>query len=69
MDQESPALESITLERHMISPGVRRIPIKIGRIRGFLFIPPGDGPFPGVIDIYGGQGGVDEHRAGKKNAK
>ena len=25
-----------------------------GRIRGTLFIPPGSGPFPAVINIYGG---------------
>ncbi|XP_046567762.1 bile acid-CoA:amino acid N-acyltransferase-like isoform X1 [Haliotis rubra] len=34
------------VRRRYISKGVQRFPIKIGRIRGTLFVPSGDGPFP-----------------------
>jgi len=30
-----------------MAEGVKRFPVREGRIRGTLFIPPGDGPFPG----------------------
>ncbi|XP_067895592.1 acyl-coenzyme A thioesterase 1-like [Heterodontus francisci] len=50
-------------ERWFMKEGVTRIPVREGRVRGVLFVPPGDGPFPGVIDMYGSVGGVVEHRA------
>ena len=30
-----------------MADGVKRIPVREGRIRGTLFLPPGEGPFPG----------------------
>ncbi|XP_006013635.1 acyl-coenzyme A amino acid N-acyltransferase 2 isoform X2 [Latimeria chalumnae] len=63
---ENPEVEAaaaVTLERWFRSPGVRRIPIREGRVRGALFLPPGDGPFPGVIDMFGGAGGLIEFRS------
>ena len=30
-----------------MAEGVKRIPVREGRIRGTLFLPPGNGPFPG----------------------
>ncbi|XP_020857906.1 bile acid-CoA:amino acid N-acyltransferase [Phascolarctos cinereus] len=54
---------SETVERWYSVPGVQRIQIKEGRIRGILFLPPGEGPFPGVIDLYGHIGGLIEFRA------
>ncbi|XP_067397636.1 acyl-coenzyme A amino acid N-acyltransferase 2-like [Emydura macquarii macquarii] len=57
-------LATCTLERWYVSPGVERVPIKEGRVRGALFLPPGPGPFPGVIDMFGGAGGLIEFRAG-----
>ena len=30
-----------------MADGVKRIPVGEGRIRGTLFLPPGEGPFPG----------------------
>ncbi|XP_010013950.1 PREDICTED: LOW QUALITY PROTEIN: acyl-coenzyme A amino acid N-acyltransferase 2-like [Nestor notabilis] len=33
-------------------------------VRGALFLPPGPGPFPGVVDLFGGAGGLIEFRAG-----
>ncbi|XP_062945142.1 peroxisomal succinyl-coenzyme A thioesterase-like [Cynocephalus volans] len=50
-------------ERHFLRPGVRREPVRAGRVRGSLFLPPGPGPFPGIIDIFGLGGGLLEYRA------
>ncbi|XP_007886311.2 acyl-coenzyme A thioesterase 1 [Callorhinchus milii] len=52
-----------TNERWFMREGVKRIPVREGNIRGTLFVPPGDGPFPGVVDMYGSVGGLIEHRA------
>ncbi|XP_036437895.1 acyl-coenzyme A thioesterase 5-like isoform X1 [Colossoma macropomum] len=52
-----------TNERHFTGPGVRRAPVSDGRIRGTLFTPPGEGPFPGIIDLYTLGGGMCEPRA------
>ncbi|KAL1776794.1 bile acid-CoA:amino :amino acid N-acyltransferase [Sigmodon hispidus] len=59
----SPPMDSLTLERWYVAPGVTRIQVKEGRIRGALFLPPGEGPFPGVIDLFGSTGGLVEFRA------
>ncbi|XP_041615506.1 dynein light chain 1, axonemal isoform X1 [Vulpes lagopus] len=50
-------------ERHFLRPGVRRVPVRVGRVRGTLFLPPGAGPFPGIIDLYGSGGGLCEYKA------
>nr|XP_023483843.1 LOW QUALITY PROTEIN: acyl-coenzyme A thioesterase 4 [Equus caballus] len=50
-------------ERAFLGPGVRREPVRAGRVRGTLFLPPGPGSFPGVIDIFGVGGGLLEYRA------
>ncbi|XP_050702390.1 acyl-coenzyme A thioesterase 1-like isoform X1 [Eriocheir sinensis] len=49
--------------RHYMAPGVQRIPVRYGSVRGSLFLPPGDGPFPGVIDLFGTAGGLLEYRS------
>lgn len=59
----SPPIDSLTLERWYVAPDVTRIQVKEGRLRGALFLPPGDGPFPGVIDLFGSTGGLIEFRA------
>ncbi|XP_003224159.2 bile acid-CoA:amino acid N-acyltransferase [Anolis carolinensis] len=56
-------LATCTVERWYVAPGVERFQIKTGRVRGALFVPPGPGPFPGVIDLFGGSGGLFEFRA------
>ncbi|KAL7646641.1 UNVERIFIED_CONTAM: hypothetical protein RMT77_001892 [Armadillidium vulgare] len=56
-------LDSVTHERIYMTENTTRIPIKEGRVRGALFIPKGEGPFPGVIDLFGNTGGLIEHRA------
>ncbi|KAM6171623.1 acyl-coenzyme A thioesterase 1-like isoform 2-T2 [Erethizon dorsatum] len=50
-------------ERHFLSPGVRRVPVREGRVRATLFLPPGPGPFPGIVDLFGLGGGLLEYRA------
>ncbi|XP_066470137.1 bile acid-CoA:amino acid N-acyltransferase [Tiliqua scincoides] len=60
--QDQPAASQI-VERWYSTPGMQRISVRHGRIRGALFIPAGQGPFPGVIDIFGGIGGLIEFRA------
>ncbi|XP_077444026.1 acyl-coenzyme A thioesterase 1 [Stigmatopora argus] len=56
-------LASETNEREYMTEGMRRIPVQEGRVRGVLFIPPGKGPFPGIIDLYILGGGLNEQRA------
>ncbi|KAM4707502.1 acyl-coenzyme A amino acid N-acyltransferase 2-like isoform 1-T2 [Discoglossus pictus] len=51
------------VERWYVAPGVKRIQVREGRIRGALFLPPGDGPFRGIIDMFGGLGGLVEFRS------
>nr|XP_006130409.1 acyl-coenzyme A thioesterase 3-like [Pelodiscus sinensis] len=50
-------------ERKFLGEGVKRIPVREGRLKATLFLPPGSGPFPGLIDLYGSGGGLVEYRA------
>ncbi|KAK2120074.1 hypothetical protein P7K49_001460 [Saguinus oedipus] len=68
---------SLTLKRWYVAPGVTRIQVREGRLRGTLFLPSecavcersrtmhvlGEGQFPGVIDLFGDLGGLVEIRA------
>lgn len=54
---------SQTVQRWFSGPGVQRVQIREGRVRGALFLPPGEGPFPGIMDLFGGIGGLVEFRA------
>uniref|UniRef100_A0A8C3HHJ0 Dynein axonemal light chain 1 n=1 Tax=Chrysemys picta bellii TaxID=8478 RepID=A0A8C3HHJ0_CHRPI len=56
-------LAKANVERWFTAPGVRRIRLKEGSVRGSLFLPSGDGPFPGVIDMFGDEGGLIEFRS------
>ncbi|XP_028858818.1 acyl-coenzyme A thioesterase 1 [Denticeps clupeoides] len=56
-------LARATNERRFMADGVRRVAVKAGRIRGTMFVPPGPGPFPAVLDLYTFGGGLVEHRA------
>ena len=37
-----------TFEKWYMTNNVQRIPVREGRLRGALFLPPGEGPFPGM---------------------
>ncbi|KAJ8358535.1 hypothetical protein SKAU_G00150600 [Synaphobranchus kaupii] len=56
-------LASVTLERWYTAPGVRRVEIREEGLVGTMFLPPGPGPFPAVLDIWGMGGGLVEYRA------
>ncbi|OCT68557.1 acyl-coenzyme A thioesterase 1 [Xenopus laevis] len=58
-----PLLSTVSQERGFLGAGVSRIPVREGKVRGSLFLPPGSGPFPAIIDLYGTGGGLMEHRA------
>nr|XP_020512032.1 bile acid-CoA:amino acid N-acyltransferase-like [Labrus bergylta] len=60
--KQSP-LASVPTERWYMAPGVQRIEIKEKGVRGTFFIPPGPGPFPGLLDMWGGGGGLLEYRS------
>lgn len=52
-----------TIRRWYMAKDVQKIIVRSGRIRGSLFLPPGGGPFPGVIDMFGTVGACVEFRA------
>ncbi|KAM4023708.1 acyl-coenzyme A amino acid N-acyltransferase 1-like isoform 1-T3 [Anomaloglossus baeobatrachus] len=54
---------SKTCTRWHVAPGIQRTVIQEGKIRGALFYPTGKGTFPGIIDLFGGAGGLAEYRA------
>ncbi|XP_067915498.1 peroxisomal succinyl-coenzyme A thioesterase-like isoform X2 [Heterodontus francisci] len=56
-------LASVVLERFYMAPGTTRLEIKEHHIIGTMFFPPGSGPFPAVLDMWGGGGGLVEYRA------
>ncbi|XP_073672673.1 acyl-coenzyme A thioesterase 1 [Garra rufa] len=50
VSEDHKVIAKVTNERHILTDGVRRTPVTEGRIRGTLFMPPGKGPFPGILD-------------------
>ncbi|XP_076588528.1 peroxisomal succinyl-coenzyme A thioesterase-like [Chaetodon auriga] len=61
MDQVQ--LAGTVVERWYMAPGVRRVPITEGGLTATLFLPSGPGPFPGLLDLWGGAGKLVEYRA------
>ncbi|XP_076740058.1 peroxisomal succinyl-coenzyme A thioesterase isoform X2 [Maylandia zebra] len=60
---QSTELAAVTVERWYMAPGVRRIEIRQNKIVGTLFLPPGPGPFPAMLDLWGMGGGLSEYRS------
>ncbi|KAM9807678.1 bile acid-CoA:amino acid N-acyltransferase-like [Neosynchiropus ocellatus] len=56
-------LASVSVERWNIAPGVGIIEIQEDGVNGTLFMPPGPGPFPGIIDVWGYDPWMRKHRA------
>ncbi|XP_069019193.1 peroxisomal succinyl-coenzyme A thioesterase-like [Embiotoca jacksoni] len=56
-------LAGVVVERWYMAPGVRRIPITEENLTATLFLPSGPGPFPGLLDLWGGGGQLVEYRA------
>ncbi|XP_019968098.2 acyl-coenzyme A thioesterase 1-like isoform X1 [Paralichthys olivaceus] len=63
VEGEGRMLVEVTNERILMADGVGRRPVKEGNIRGYLFTPPGEGPFPAVLDLYTFGGGLSEKRS------
>lgn len=61
-DNIMPVLQK-TIKRWYMGKDVQKITVQTGRLRGTLFLPPGKGPFPGVIDMFGIVGTCVEFRA------
>ncbi|XP_061099463.1 acyl-coenzyme A thioesterase 1-like [Conger conger] len=59
-ERQGHVLARETNARGFMVEGLRRIPIKEGRIRGILFLPPGPGPFPGIVHMHTLGGGLSE---------
>ncbi|XP_042285900.1 acyl-coenzyme A thioesterase 1-like isoform X2 [Thunnus maccoyii] len=51
LEGEGRMLAEATNERFLIGDGVSRVPVKEGSFHGVLFTPPGEGPFPAVLDM------------------
>ncbi|XP_062285457.1 acyl-coenzyme A thioesterase 6-like [Scomber scombrus] len=51
MEGDGRMLAEETNERLLIGDGVSRVPVKEGNFDGVLFTPPGEGPFPAVLDL------------------
>ena len=64
-EKENELIAEETVYKDYMGDGVQRIEVKSGQIRGTLFLPPGPGPFPAVIKIYGGihKGNVVEEKS------
>ncbi|KAM9758966.1 acyl-coenzyme A amino acid N-acyltransferase 1-like isoform 2-T2 [Menidia menidia] len=58
-----PELAAVTTERWYMAPGVRRTEIRQNGVVGTLFLPPGPGPFPAMLDLWGMGGGLPEYRS------
>ncbi|XP_044211586.1 peroxisomal succinyl-coenzyme A thioesterase-like [Thunnus albacares] len=56
-------LASVFVERWYMAPGIVRVPITEGGLTATLFLPSGPGPFPGLLDLWGGGGKLVEYRA------
>ncbi len=56
-------LGAATLEQVSLADGVKRVTLHDGALRGTLFLPPGNGPHPGVLVLGGSEGGMPSRRA------
>ncbi|XP_048877525.1 acyl-coenzyme A thioesterase 1-like isoform X2 [Brienomyrus brachyistius] len=61
--KERKALASVNAERWYLAPGVQRIEVNEHGLTGTLFLPAGLGPFPAILDLWGGGGGLVEYRS------
>ncbi|XP_031419984.1 acyl-CoA thioesterase 19 [Clupea harengus] len=61
--KDTRALACAVAERWYMAPGVQRVGITTNGLKGTLFLPPGAGPFPGLLDLWGGGGGLVEYRS------
>ncbi|XP_078022207.1 acyl-coenzyme A thioesterase 1-like [Epinephelus lanceolatus] len=62
-ERQSTELAAVTTERWYMAPGVQRKEIRQDGVVATLFLPPGPGPFPAVLDMWGMGGGLVEYRS------
>ncbi|XP_049588865.1 peroxisomal succinyl-coenzyme A thioesterase-like isoform X1 [Syngnathus scovelli] len=62
-ERASAELAVATTERWYMAPGVQRIDIRQNGVVGTLFLPPGPGRFPAMVDLWGMGGGLVEYRS------
>eukprot|EP00064_Thunnus_orientalis_P007513 superscaffoldBa00000840_g7535 len=62
-ERQSAELAAVTTERWYVAPGVKRIDVRQNGVVGTLFLPPGPGPFPAMLDLWGMGGGLVEYRS------
>ncbi|RUS85526.1 hypothetical protein EGW08_006734 [Elysia chlorotica] len=62
-EQVSHSVAQLDLERFSKARGVMRHEVEEGNVRGALYLPAGEGPFQGVIDMFGSSGGLTEYRS------
>ncbi|XP_033481778.1 bile acid-CoA:amino acid N-acyltransferase-like isoform X2 [Epinephelus lanceolatus] len=62
-ERQSTELAAVTTERWYMAPGVQRKEIRQDGVVGTLFLPPGPGPFPAMLDLWGMGGGLEEYRS------
>ncbi|PAV81032.1 hypothetical protein WR25_01984 [Diploscapter pachys] len=55
-------METMTIKKHWMHPQLKRTEIESHGFYGTEFRPPGDGPYPCVVDISGTGGGLHEHK-------
>ena len=59
-------IASCVMTRLLMAPGVTRYPVRDGRVRGVMYMPPPQlGPAVGIVDMFGTVGGIMEFRAGE----
>ncbi|KAL7858156.1 hypothetical protein AOLI_G00182580 [Acnodon oligacanthus] len=56
-------LASVVAQRWYMAPGVQRVEVREKGLKGTLFIPPGPGTFPALLDLWAGGGGLVEYRS------
>ena len=59
------SIAELELQRTFLLPGVQRIPVEQDGLYGTIFVPPGKGPFPGLLTIMPNsrKGGAENHAA------
>jgi dienelactone hydrolase len=62
LERNGQTVSSTDLEQLSIADGVKRVEVK-GDLHGMLFVPPGDGPHPGVLVVGGSEGGLPSRNA------
>ncbi|XP_042356582.1 peroxisomal succinyl-coenzyme A thioesterase-like isoform X2 [Plectropomus leopardus] len=62
-ERQSTELAAVATERWYMAPGVQRKEIRQDGVVGTMFLPPGPGPFPAILDLWGMGGGLVEYRS------